>query len=411
MLLEHRSSVPENDDFYVRNSRIQLSRNLSPGVKMKILFVAPSNSVHTSRWLERARNSGIEVILFDLAIGDKAIPIDGITRYELKPSPWKMGVITDVFEMITAFISLRRIQRLESPELIHLHWLFHGAQVAASYLPNIKKVATPWGSDIQVPMKPLRGRMKMVLANRFIIRAIVRKSVAFCCDSQKLKEILLRNGAGVSSVEIIYFGTDISKFSPHNRSDALREKFGAVNQDILVISNRSHEEVYDIPTLINAAEILFPSHSNIKFVIAGSGALTNSYKQLIESKNLTNVFYFTGRLNDFEFISATASCDIYVSTSKSDGGLAASTAEAMACEVPVIISNFGENGDWLCKEKAGFLFPVGDAEVLAEKIEMLAESKQLRQQMGAVGRSKISVDNNSDLEWQKVLQIYKNIIR
>ena len=39
--------------------------------------------------------------------------------------------------------------------------------------------------------------------------------------------------------------------------------------------------------------------------------------------------------------------DIYVSTSLSDGGLAASTAEAMACELPVIITNFGVNSKWI----------------------------------------------------------------
>jgi hypothetical protein len=31
---------------------------------MKILFVAPGGSIHTVRWLERAKNNGVDVCLY-----------------------------------------------------------------------------------------------------------------------------------------------------------------------------------------------------------------------------------------------------------------------------------------------------------------------------------------------------------
>jgi glycosyltransferase involved in cell wall biosynthesis len=104
------------------------------------------------------------------------------------------------------------------------------------------------------------------------------------------------------------------------------------------------------------------------------------------------------------------SCDIYVSTSKSDGGLAASTAEAMASGLPVLISDFGENSDWLRKESAGYVFAIGDFETLAKQIIKLSSNKEMRMSMGIAGKRIIEKDNNSRIEWIKVNNLYTSLI-
>ena len=99
---------------------------------MKILFVAPSNSVHTTRWLERAQESKIEVLLYDLAHGSMASPLENIARYEVIRLTLRLGFLTDSLEILLNYRKLRRILKEESPDLVHLHWLFHGTQVAAA---------------------------------------------------------------------------------------------------------------------------------------------------------------------------------------------------------------------------------------------------------------------------------------
>ena len=380
---------------------------------MKILFLAPSNSVHASRWISQAIDSGIECSLFDLVPGaNKPSDLDlaNYFSYELKASRFSnIPILGELLALKRQNFLLSAAVKEVAPDAIHCHWLFHSLPFLATFQKGVSLIATPWGSDLQQPIKPLRGRLKKVITNRILVGRIVSKSIGFCCDSRQLASILKSRGARTEP-RIIYFGTDVKKFSPANRLDSIRTKFGGGSDKLLIISNRSHENLYDIQTLIRAASLLKESHENLRYVIAGSGSITQSLKELVEELQLSEFFYFTGRLDDVEFVSATASCDIYVSTSTSDGGLAASTAEAMSCRVPVVISNFGENAEWLENESAGFLFDIGDEFGLAEKIKLLADSKDLREAMGQAGREKISRDNNSNLEWMKVLALYDDVI-
>jgi glycosyltransferase involved in cell wall biosynthesis len=378
---------------------------------VKILYLAPSNSIHTKRWLERASKSGIDVYLYDQIIGlDDPGPNN--SRYCLPDrriyrSLWIFSPIVIFFGH---YFYLKKILRDTKFDLIHGHWLFDVSMLAATFQPNLKMIITPWGSDVQYNPKNSKLRAIKIWVNKLIIKRLAHKSIAVCCDSEVQAQILLKAGSTRDKINIIYFGTDINIFKPENRDMTLRSKYGAEEENILVISNRSHEEVYDLPTFILAAKLAYIDNPKLRYVLAGSGSLTDALKQKISELDMEDYFYLPGRMSDEEFASSTASCDVYVSTSKSDGGLAASTAEAMACGLPVLISNFGENANWLRNESAGYTFGIGDPIKLAELITKLSFDSDLRRQMGIKGRDIIKKDNNATVEWNKVLGLYRSLV-
>ena len=375
--------------------------------KYKILFVAPSNSVHTLRWLERFTSSGHEAHLFDLYT-EGAFTLQ-IPRYFLRPLDNK-GLLADIKQTFLIYKFLKDLIEKEKFDAIHLHWLFHQAPFAATFLKKIPIVSTSWGSDIQVPWRPLKIQLKKKIINIVMVSRIARRSIFMCCDSQAQKRILVRRGSSENRVKIIYFGTDINKFRKQNRSFELRDKLGANSDTVLVLSNRNHEDVYDIPTFVRAAKIASAVNDRLRFVIAGSGTNTNNLIDLVRQLDIESKVVFPGRLNDSDFANLSASCDVYVSTSKSDGGLAASTAEAMASEIPVLVSNFGENSDWLRNQTAGFVFNIGDEVSLANLIIKLSNDSLLRSELGKKGRGIIERDNNSEIEWEKVKSLYQLVV-
>jgi glycosyltransferase involved in cell wall biosynthesis len=111
-----------------------------------------------------------------------------------------------------------------------------------------------------------------------------------------------------------------------------------------------------------------------------------------------------------EFPNVLASCDIYVSTSLSDAGISAATAEAMASGLPVVITDFGDNKKWVIDGENGFVIPIKDHRILAEKIVYLLHNKEERIKMGENGRQLIEEKNNYYKEMAKVEQIYSNLI-
>jgi glycosyltransferase involved in cell wall biosynthesis len=59
--------------------------------------------------------------------------------------------------------------------------------------------------------------------------------------------------------------------------------------------------------------------------------------------NVDDFVQFLGRIPHEAMPDLLTQADIYVSTSLSDAGISASTAEAMACGLPVIVTDTGEN--------------------------------------------------------------------
>jgi len=379
---------------------------------MKILYIAPSNSVHTKRWLDRAAENGVEVFLYDQLIGGGREISSASETFFLKSRTFTnfLPLISHLLNLFRHYLLIKKILKNNNFDLIHGHWLFDVSMLALTFQQKIKLVITPWGSDVQYQPKKSPGRRIKVYINRLIVRRLARKALAICCDSEAQKNIVLTLGADKAKIQIIYFGTNTLQYKPENRSLEIRKKYGADDNSVLIISNRSHEEVYDIETFVYASKIAYDLNQNLRFVLAGSGSLTKQYLVLIKKLGLEHVYFLPGRMDDFEFSASTASCDIYVSTSKSDGGLAASTAEAMASGLPVLISDFGENSDWLRKESAGYVFAIGDFETLAKQIIKLSSNKEMRMSMGIAGKKIIEKDNNSRIEWIKVNNLYTSLI-
>ena len=375
---------------------------------MRLLLVAPSNSIHTRRWVKNSLDSGIDVYLVDQdPFGERPSSLDSHHYFniELSGLSSRKGLISALRIFCRQYLLFRKLSRSLEIDLVHIHWLFGFLPFLFTFSTDAY-IATPWGSDIQYKGTRAKKSLAKGMINSMIVSRVIKKASLLHCDSHQIASQIEEFGGDSRNIRVIYFGTDIELFNPLARSVSLREKFGADSDtDVLIISTRSHEPVYDIPTFIRDAKDL-GGHKNVKYVIAGSGSLTDYLKSLVHSEGLSSRFHFTGKLDDQEFLSATASCDIYVSTSTSDGGLAASTAEAMASGLPVVITNFGENSMWLDSESAGKLFEVGNSRELAERLLHFVNSDEARRTAGAVARKIIEDRNNSVIEWGKILSAY-----
>lgn len=391
---------------------------------MKILFIAPGDSLHTSRWIERVKAQGFECVFYDMTSKSVMHPIDVDSVYHLSDffrenlMDKKSNRISSLTRWINPFtlsvkhfISLKRVVKVESPDLIHIHWLFHAAALGAVLFRKIPIISTPWGSDLLTPEYKVSSGKFERLKHKFVVKTVIRRSLAFCCDAPHMKELLVTFGAKPNSIEIIYFGTDVEVFNPLNRSNEFWSKFEMPKQTLKVLSNRVLANMYDIETFIRASRIVNDQNSEIDFVIAGGGPQSDSLKEYARTYGSQNGIVFTGRLSNEDFASATNSCDIYVSTSPTDGGIAASVAEAMSSAIPVVITDFGDNSAWLRDETAGYIFKIGDESQLAHLILKLAMNKEIRHSLGQVGRSVILKHNNSIIEVRKISDLYKRASR
>lgn len=120
---------------------------------------------------------------------------------------------------------------------------------------------------------------------------------------------------------------------------------------------------------------------------------------------------FTGRISDDDFPYYVASADVYVSTSLSDAGLASSTGEAMACGLPVIVTEDPDNRDWIADGINGFVIPVKNPEILAKRIVELIKNERMRKEFGKINSEIITERNDYDTEMSKMELEYQKLIK
>jgi glycosyltransferase involved in cell wall biosynthesis len=262
-------------------------------------------------------------------------------------------------------------------------------------------ILSAWGSDVLIEPKESRFA-------KFKVQRAIKGAEMFHCDGIKTFQALEDYGAHAENIHKVGFGINHERASPDARTDEMKEKYGFSGHPV-IISLRSLAPVYDVGTLVKAIPYVLDEHIDARFVIIGGGPQELMLKNLAENLKITDQVKFTGLVPFQDIPRLLASSDIYVSTSLSDAGLAASTGEAMACELPVVITDDPDNRDWITDGHNGFIIPIKSPEILAKKINILLDDEELQKKFGKLNRSIILERNDYNLEMSKMEKIYQQM--
>lgn len=357
---------------------------------MKICFIANTGLVHTHRWAKYFIDKGHEIHV----ISTEKDKVKGATNHNLTKIPKLI--------FITGPIQTRRIINKIKPDIVHAHSLAtNGFFAARSGFHPL--VVTAWGSDVLIAPKKSR------IINR-VVRFVLKKADLITCDGENTKAAMITLGAEPKKIRIIYFGIDTKRNNP-NRSDEKLKRRLNVSDSPTLISLRNFEPIYDVETLINAIPLVLKKISNAKFIIVSNGTRENYLKELAKSLGVSSSIIFTGRVPSDEIPVYLASSDVYVSTALSDSGLAGSTAEAMACGLPVVVTDTGCNREWIKDGENGFIIPIKDSAALAERVIYLFENKDAMKRFGKMGRGIITERQDYYKEMGKMEKLYEELIK
>ena len=365
---------------------------------VRICYLANASSVHTQRWTKYFVENGheIHVISFENA------QIAGAIVHVLK-LPLLVRSATFPLKIASIYRIRALIKRIE-PDIVHAHYVINYGLFGA--LCNFRPfVITAWGSDVLiVPEARLISTIK-----GFIAKYTLKKADSITCDARHMKEAMVRLGVSPDNVNIIFFGVDTRKFSPGQKSETLRAQLGVYDSPA-VISLRNLESIYDIESLIKSAPLVLKEIPETRFLIAGKGSEEKRLRELAKSLGVSESVKFIGFVQNDKLPEYLNSMDVYVSTSLSDAGIAASTAEAMACGLPVIVTDVADNRVWVEDGVNGFVIPVKDPKLLAERIIHLLKNEDIRRRFGNINRKVIEERNDYYKEMAKIEDIYKKLV-
>jgi len=184
-----------------------------------------------------------------------------------------------------------------------------------------------------------------------------------------------------SKVTLIPRGVDIKIFKPQSKNIKLLEQLTIFESEIIILSVANLVPVKGIEILLDAFELLYKTHDNIRLLIVGEDK--NEYGESLKGKTRKLLsggkIHFIGKVQNIEDYYSIA--DIFILPTLNEGrmeGCPVSLLEAMACGVHVMASKLPGIKDILTPFN-NCLFNPGEIPELYNGIKnLLNEKKYLR---------------------------------
>lgn len=359
---------------------------------MKVVFISGANSIHTIKWVNALSNRGIEVVLISLKDHENTennidknikiiyLPIKGTKGYYLNS------------------LFINNIIKREKPDLINVHYA-SGYGTLGRFIKFENKLLNVWGSDVYDFPNQSSLKKKILIKNLSAYKGIASTSHCMARETKKY----IKN----KEIYITPFGVDINLFKNLNyKKDKNKIVIGIV---------KTLSPKYGIEYLIKAVKELEnilekEIFNKIEVHIYGKGYLEEELKQLTVGLNLEEKIKFLGFIKNTDVPKAINKMDIFVVPSilnSESFGVAA--VEAMACEVPVIVSDADGLKEVVVNNETGFIVPKKDFKTIAEKLKELILDEELRAKFGKNGRKRVLELYNWNDNVDKMIEIYKKL--
>jgi len=356
---------------------------------MKILLLAAGNCIHSVRWANQLSENGNTVHL--CYVSNQKPSVDKFNNkvllHELK-IPALYGYYMNVFQ-------LRRIIKRIKPDVLNAHYA-SGYGTLGRLVGFSPYLISVYGSDVYDFPYKRKINMSIIRKNLNAADSIASTSYAMACQTSRLINY------PVEDIYITPFGVDIKKFSKQDFKKKIKKlspKYG-IRYGILAVDH-----------LINKLLTGKERNLNIKYIIYGEGEEEIELRQLVEKCNLQNVVEFKGRIPNDLVPKALNEFDFFLGTSVLDSeSFGVAIVEAMACEVPVIVTDVDGFKEVVDNARAGIMVPRKDFEAMAKQIYNLIKQPEQRIKLGTIQRKRV-VDNYNWLENVKKMEvIYSRLV-
>lgn len=188
-----------------------------------------------------------------------------------------------------------------------------------------------------------------------------------------------------------------------------KEKLHKTGKDVFAVFAGTLGANYDIPTLLEAAEILSRKHQTIRFLIAGAGPRAEGIR-LAAASSTNNNLVFLGELSAAELKDVYAISDIGLSVYFPGSFVAMPIKffDYIAAGLPIVNSLIGDIARQLTEKKIGLNYVSGDPQSLANTLASLADDPVVRATMSARARL-VAQEFDHDVQYSRFAEFVEAV--
>jgi glycosyltransferase involved in cell wall biosynthesis len=185
-----------------------------------------------------------------------------------------------------------------------------------------------------------------------------------------------------SKVRVIPNGVDVERFAAGAARDAMRKTWGVDDSTPVIGIVAALRPEKDHELFLRVAARVRQRSTTARFVIVGDGDLRGRLESVARELGLAEAVSFLGNRSDIPAV--VAGMDVFLLTSKIEAN-PVSILEAMAAGKPVVAPNVGSVPESVADGQTGFLFPVGDERLAADRVLQIISNPVEAAAMGVAG--------------------------
>jgi glycosyltransferase involved in cell wall biosynthesis len=282
-------------------------------------------------------------------------------------------------------------------------------RIAKKFKPDIIHVFGHMPAFYAIPTKVLLG---IPMLNNEIQDTNAHSEILFKNFVFRMSDKIIGNSysgikaynSPINKSAVIYNGFSFDRLNNLTDPKIVRAKFG-ITTGLVVGMVASFNEYKDYGTYIRSALLVLDVFQDITFLCIGDGD-DSSYKKLIPEEKSKKIL-FLGKQSNVESIMNI--CHIGILSTHGEG-ISNALIEFMALGKPVITTDyFGGSNELIEQNISGFIIKPQDPSELANKIELLINNDNLRDEVGKNAKERVAIKFNNEVMVNSFYQVYSDL--
>jgi glycosyltransferase involved in cell wall biosynthesis len=310
-----------------------------------------------------------------------------------------------------ALKKIKAIIKEFNPDIVHTHASKAGAiGRKAAFSCNVPIVVHTFHGHV---FHSYFGKIKTTLFKN-IERYLAKRSTGIVAISNLQKKELSEDYRITSKekIEVIPLGFDLKKFQENHKANRkkIRSKYNIEDDCVAICITGRLAPVKDHFFFLDVIESLgSQTNKKIKIFIVGDGELREAIEQRVKGLIKTGVeIVMTSWI--FDIAEFNAGMDIMCLSSKNEG-TPVSLIEAQASNLPVISTDVGGVADIILENETGFIISRKNKGSFIEKLKILIENDEIRNQMKSKGWGHVHAKYNYNRLANDMETYYKKLLK
>ncbi len=270
----------------------------------------------------------------------------------------------------------------------------------------------PDGGRMRTPAAYRLPELHNLRENRFrynpfrnpLIRRALGHVQAVTVPSQALADVYAANG--LPPAQVVPNGIDMNAWSPVSPEvvSRLRERYRLAGKRVILVAGRMTREK-GVEQLLAALDRLRGSLPNARLLVLSSRSIESQVPARF--RHLLGIVVAGGWLGGAELRGAYQLADVVAVPSICFDTFPTVNLEAMALGTPVIATCFGGSRELVKDGEMGYIINPFDTETFAQRLQILLQQDELREQMGRRAREHVAANFRLDQQISTMTALYK----